>query len=72
MQRITFNEQVLHGKHSSWLKDLRRNDTGTPGKGAPVQEILRITLNLNRHIQATLTYAQHLVTGEVVFERVSL
>jgi uncharacterized protein (DUF433 family) len=42
-------------------------------KGAAVQEILEDYPELEpADIQATLTYAQQLVTGEVVLERMSL
>ena len=74
MQRITFNEQVLHGK--PLIRGLRISVEmilELLAKGAPVQEILEDYPELEpADIQATLTYAQQLVTGEVVLERMSL
>jgi uncharacterized protein (DUF433 family) len=71
MTRITFNEQVLHGK--PLIRGLRISVEmilELLAKGATTQEILQDYPELEPvDIQAALTYAQHLVTGEVVLER---
>ena len=71
MQRITFNEHVLHGK--PLIRGLRISVEmilELLAKGASAQEILEDCPELEpADIQAALTYAQQLVAGEVVLER---
>jgi uncharacterized protein (DUF433 family) len=71
LQRITFNEQVLHGKPV--IRGLRISVEmilELLAKGADVPEILEDFLELEpADIQAALSYAQHLVAGEVVLEQ---
>jgi len=72
MQRITFNEQVLHGK--PLIRGLRISVEmilELLAKGAAMQEILEDHPELEpADIQAALSYAQHLVAGEVILERI--
>ena len=74
MQRITFNEHILHGK--PLIRGLRISVEmilELLAKGASTQEILEDYPELEPgDIQATLSYAQHLVAGEVVLERMSV
>ena len=74
MERITFNERILHGK--PLIRGLRISVEmilELLAKGAAIQEILEDYPELEpADIQAALTYAQHLVTGEVVLERMSV
>ena len=74
MQRITFNEHVLHGK--PLVRGLRISVEmilELLAKGASAQEILEDYPDLElADIQAALSYAQHLVSGEVVLERMSV
>ena len=74
MQRITFNEQVLHGK--PLIRGLRISVEmilELLAKGASTLEILEDYPELEpADIQAALTYAQHLVAGEVILERMSV
>jgi uncharacterized protein (DUF433 family) len=73
LQRITFDQQVLHGK--PLIRGLRISVEmilELLAKGATRQEILDDYPELEpADIQAALSYAQHLVAGEVVFERMS-
>ena len=71
LQRITFDERVLHGKPV--IRGLRISVEmilELLAKGADVQEILEDFPELeSADIQAALSYAQHLVAGEVVLEQ---
>jgi len=71
LQRITFNQQVLHGK--PLIRGLRISVEmilELLSKGASQQEILEDYPELEpADIQAALSYAQHLVAGEVILER---
>lgn len=71
LQRITFDQQILHGKPV--IRGLRISVEmilELLAKGASVQEILEDYPELElEDIQAALSYAQHLVAGEVVFDR---
>ena len=73
LQRITFNQQVLHGKPV--IRGLRISVEmilELLAKGATRQEILEDYPELEPvDIQAALAYAQHLVAGEVVYDRLS-
>ena len=72
LQRITFDQRVLHGK--PLIRGLRISVEmilELLAKGADRQEILDDYPELEpEDIQAALFYAQHLVAGEVVFDRV--
>jgi len=74
LQRITFNQQVLRGKPI--IRGLRISVEmilELLAKGASQQEILEDFPELEpADIQAALSYAQHLVAGEVIFERASV
>ena len=71
LQRITVDQRVLHGKPV--IRGLRISVEmilELLAKGASRQEILEDYPELEpADIQAALSYAQHLVAGEVVFER---
>ncbi len=71
LQRITFDKRVLHGK--PLIRGLRISVEmilELMVKGASTQEILEDYPELEpADIQAALSYAQHLVAGEVVLER---
>ena len=71
LQRITFDTQVLRGKPV--IRGLRISVEmilELLAKGATQQEILEDYPVLElEDIQAALAYAQHLVAGEVVFDR---
>jgi len=73
LQRITFDQQVLRGKPI--IRGLRISVEMVLellAKGASKQEILEDYPELEAaDIQAALAYAQHLVAGEVIFERLS-
>ena len=73
LQRITFDQQVLRGKPV--IRGLRVSVEmilELMAKGAGRQEILEDYPELEPlDIQAALAYAQQLVSGEVVFERMS-
>jgi len=71
LQRITFDQRVLHGK--PLIRGLRISVEmilDLWAKGVDKQEILEDYPELEAEdIQAALSYAQHLVAGEVVLER---
>lgn len=71
LQRITFDQRVLHGK--PLIRGLRISVEmilELMVKGSNAQEILEDYPELEpADIQAALSYAQHLVAGEVVLER---
>jgi uncharacterized protein (DUF433 family) len=71
LRRITFDQQVLHGKPV--IRGLRISVEliiELLAKGASRQEILEDYPELeSADIQAAFSYAQHLVAGEVVLER---
>ncbi len=71
LQRITFNQQILHGKPI--IRGLRISVEmilELLAKGASRQEVLEDYPELEpEDIQAALSYAQYLVAGEVVLER---
>lgn len=72
LQRITFDPRVLHGK--PLIRGLRISVEmilELLAKGANKQEILEDYPELEAaDIQAVLSYAQHLVAGEVVIDLV--
>ncbi len=72
MERITFDQQVLRGKPV--IRGLRISVEmilELLAKGSTRQEILEDYPLLElEDIQATLAYAQQLVSGEIVHERV--
>ena len=71
LHRIPFDPRVLHGK--PLIRGLRISVEmilELLAKGADKQEILEDYPELEAEdIQAALSYAQHLVAGEVVLER---
>lgn len=71
LQRITFDQRVLHGK--PLIRGMRISVEMVLellAKGVGGQEILEDYPELEpEDIQAALSYAQHLVAGEVVFDR---
>jgi len=71
LQRITFDQQVLHGKPI--IRGLRISIEmilELLAKGVGTQEILEDYPELEpEDIQAALFYAQQLVAGELVFDR---
>lgn len=71
LQRITFDQRILHGKPV--IRGLRLSVEmilELLAKGASRHEILEDYPELElEDIQAALSYAQHLVAGEVVLER---
>jgi uncharacterized protein (DUF433 family) len=73
LKRITFDQNVLHGKPA--IRGLRISVEmilELLAKGATRQEILEDFAELEpADIQAALSYAQHLVAGEVVYDRMS-
>ena len=73
LKRITFDQNVLHGKPV--IRGLRISVEmilELLAKGASRQEILEDYPDLEpADIQAALYYAQHLVAGEVVYDRLS-
>ena len=74
LQRITFDTQILRGKPV--IRGLRISVEmilELLAKGFSRQEILEDYPVLEpEDIQAALTYAQQLVAGEVVFDRISV
>jgi uncharacterized protein (DUF433 family) len=74
LHRITFNHRILHGK--PLIRGLRISVEmilELLAKGANVQEILEDYPELEpEDIQAALSYAQHLVASEVVFDRMNV
>jgi len=74
LHRITFNPLVLHGKPV--IRGLRISVEmilELLAKGSALQEILEDYPDLEiEDIQAALAYAQHLVAGELVFDRMSV
>ena len=74
VQRITFDQNVLRGKPV--IRGLRVSVEmilELLAKGTTHQEILEDYPVLEpEDIQAALTYAQHLVAGEVVLDRTSI
>lgn len=73
LKRITFDHNVLHGKPV--IRGLRISVEmilELLAKGASRQEVLEDYPDLElADIQAALSYAQHLVAGEVVYDRTS-
>jgi len=71
LQRITFDQRVLYGKPV--IRGLRisvETILELLAKGASNQEVLEDYPELEpEDIQAALSYAQYLVAGEVVLER---
>jgi len=71
LQRITFDQRVLHGK--PLIRGLRISVEmilELLAKGASGQEILEDYPELEAaDLQAALSYAQYLVAGEAVLER---
>ncbi len=71
LQRITFDQRVLYGKPV--IRGLRisvETILELLAKGASRQEVLEDYPELEpEDIQAALSYAQYLVAGEVVLER---
>lgn len=71
LQRITFDERILHGKPA--IRGLRISVEmilELLAKGAGRQEILEDYPELEpEDIQAALSYAQYLVAGEMIFDR---
>lgn len=74
LQRITFDQQILHGKPV--IRGLRISVEmilELLAKGANSQEILEDYPELEpEDIQAALSYAQHLVAGEIILDRISI
>ena len=71
LQRITFDQQILHGKPViCGLRISVEMILELLAKGASGQELLEDYPELElEDIQAALSYAQYLVAGEVVFDR---
>ncbi len=71
LQRITFDQQILHGKPV--IRGLRISVEmilELLAKGASGQEILEDYQELEpEDIQAALSYARYLVAGEIVVDR---
>jgi uncharacterized protein (DUF433 family) len=71
LQRITFDREVLNGKPT--IRGLRISVEmilELLAKGSTTEEILEdFPLLQVEDIQAALFYAQHLVAGELVFDR---
>jgi uncharacterized protein (DUF433 family) len=71
LQRITFDQRILHGKPV--IRGMRISVEmilELLAKGSNQQEILEDYPDLEpEDIQAALLYAQHLVAGEVIFDR---
>jgi uncharacterized protein (DUF433 family) len=74
LERITFDPQVLRGKPI--IRGLRISVEmilELLAKGASMQEVLEDYPELEpEDIQAALFYAQRLVAGEMVFERLTI
>jgi uncharacterized protein (DUF433 family) len=73
MQRITLDQNILHGKPI--IRGLRISVEmilELLAKGSSIQEIQEDYPELEfEDIQAALSYAQHLVAGEDIFDRIT-